>query len=137
MIPFDQQLCVIVASVGFTSTERARVTNANGIARDIAVASERCPSLKQKHVTFHCLRHTTAMDLLHAGVEQTVIALWLGHESIDTTQIYLHAVLALKEEAIARTAPSGTPPGRYRPNDTLLAFLDSVPGGPCAATFEG
>jgi integrase len=66
------------------------------------------------------------MRLLHAGVDTTVIALWLGHERVDTTQIYLHADLALKERAIARTTPPDTPPGRYRPPDTLLAFLEAL-----------
>ena len=66
------------------------------------------------------------MRLLHAGVDTTVIALWLGHESVATTQIYLHADLALKERALARTAPPDTTPGRYQPPDPLLAFLDSL-----------
>lgn len=66
------------------------------------------------------------MRLLHAGVDTTVIALWLGHETVDTTQIYLHAHLALKERALARTAPPDSPPGRYRPPDTLLAFLEGL-----------
>jgi len=72
------------------------------------------------------LRHTTAMRLLHAGVDTTVIALWLGHESVETTQIYLHADLALKERALARTAPLHSIPGRYRPPDTILAFLEAL-----------
>jgi integrase/recombinase XerD len=72
------------------------------------------------------LRHTAAMRLLHAGVDTAVIALWLGHEQVDTTQIYLHADLALKERALARTTPPNTTPGRYRPSDTLLAFLQSL-----------
>ena len=66
------------------------------------------------------------MRLLHAGIDTTVIALWLGHESTQTTQIYLHADLALKERALARTAPPDTPPGRYRPPDKLLAFLEAL-----------
>ena len=85
-----------------------------------------CPSLATKHVTPHVLRHTCAMRLLAAGVDTTVIALWLGHESIETTQIYLHADLSIKERAIARTTPTGTKPGRYRPPDTLLAFLEGL-----------
>ena len=72
------------------------------------------------------LRHTTAMRLLHAGVDTAVIALWLGHESVDTTQIYLHADLALKERALARTTPPNSTPGRYRPPDTMLAFLEAL-----------
>ena len=77
-------------------------------------------------ITPHVLRHTAAMRLLHAGVDTTVIALWLGHEKPDTVQIYLHADLALKERALARTAPLGIKPGRYRPPDALLAFLEAL-----------
>lgn len=84
------------------------------------------PSLASKHVTPHVLRHTCAMRLLAAGVDTTVIALWLGHESVETTQIYLHADLSIKEKALARTTPTGTEPGRYRPPDTLLAFLEAL-----------
>ncbi len=66
------------------------------------------------------------MNLLQSGVDVSVIALWLGHENIQTTQIYLHADLALKERALARTAPANTIPGRYRPSDLLLAFLEAL-----------
>jgi len=96
------------------------------LKKHVAVASDDCPSLKQKNITFHCLRHTTAMDLLHAGVEQTVIALWLGHESIETTQIYLDADLALKEKILARTIPFDSKPGKFRPDDKLLSFLNQL-----------
>ncbi|HEX7856237.1 MAG TPA: tyrosine-type recombinase/integrase [Sphingobium sp.] len=96
------------------------------LEKHLATAAGACPSLKQKHITFHCLRHTTAMDLLHAGVEQTVIALWLGHESIETTQIYLDADLELKEKILARTIPFDTKPGKFRPDDQLLAFLNRL-----------
>jgi site-specific recombinase XerD len=89
-------------------------------------AATRCPSLAHKQVTPHVLRHTCAMGLLAAGVDITVIALWLGHESIETTQIYLHADLSIKQRAIARTTPTGVKPGRYRPPDPLLAFLESL-----------
>jgi integrase/recombinase XerD len=89
-------------------------------------AAERCPSLAGKTVTPHILRHTAAMSLLHAGVDTTVIALWLGHEQIQTTSIYLHADLSIKEQALARTAPLHTTPGRYRPPDPLLAFLQAL-----------
>lgn len=92
----------------------------------LATASEVCTSLKKKHITFHCLRHTTAMDLLHAGVEQSVIALWLGHESVETTQIYLDADLALKEKILAKTIPFDSKPGKYRPDDRLLTFLNQL-----------
>jgi integrase len=66
------------------------------------------------------------MRLLHAGVDSSVIALWLGHESVETTQIYVHADLALKERALDRTTPVGVVPGRYRPPDKLLAFLEAL-----------
>jgi integrase/recombinase XerD len=77
-------------------------------------------------VTGNILRHTAAMRLLHAGVDLSVIALWLGHESTQTTRIYLHADLTIKQQALARTTPPGTPPGRYKPPDTLLAFLEAL-----------
>ena len=89
-------------------------------------AGEACPSLKQKRVTVHRLRHTMAMDLLQAGVDRSVIALWLGHESVETTQIYLDATLAMKEQALAKTTPPEGVPGRYQPDDKLLAFLNSL-----------
>ena len=77
-------------------------------------------------MTAHVLRHTAAMRLLQAGVDTSVIALWLGHEQVETTQIYLHADLAIKERALARTTPAGGKPGRYRPPDTVLAFLEGL-----------
>lgn len=89
-------------------------------------AGQPCPSLRTKRVTPHVLRHTTAISLLQAGVDRTVIALWLGHESIETTQIYLDADLSMKERALARTAPLHTAPGRYHPPDRLLAFLSGL-----------
>ncbi len=92
----------------------------------VATARARCPALREKHVTMHTLRHTAAMRLLHAGVDIAVIALWLGHEQIATTHIYLHADMSQKERAIARVTPPGTTPGRYQPPDPLLAFLDSL-----------
>jgi integrase/recombinase XerD len=96
------------------------------LAKYAAAAAHHCPSLIAKRVSPHVLRHTSAMQLLQAGIDTSVIALWLGHETTRTTQIYLHADLALKERAIARIAPPDTPPGRYRPPDTLLAFLDGL-----------
>ena len=96
------------------------------LAKHVATAANACPSMRAKAITPHTLRHTCAMRLLHAGNDITVIALWLGHESTQTTQIYLHADLALKEKALARTAPTNTPPGRYRPPDQLLAFLEAL-----------
>jgi site-specific recombinase XerD len=96
------------------------------VTRHASTAAARSPSLAAKHLSPHTLRHTAAMQLLHAGVDTTVIALWLGHESTETTQIYLHADMTLKEKALARTTPAGTKPGRYRPPDPLLAFLESL-----------
>lgn len=89
-------------------------------------ASAVCPSLRHKRVTVHCLRHTMAMDLLQAGVDRSVIALWLGHESVETTQIYLEATLAMKEQALKMSSPLHGKPGRYHPGDQLLAFLNSL-----------
>jgi site-specific recombinase XerD len=91
-----------------------------------STASRACPSLCQKRVTVHRLRHTTAMDLLQSGVRRSVIALWLGHESVETTQIYLDASLAMKEQALAKTTPLQGRPGRYQPGDRLLAFLNGL-----------
>lgn len=96
------------------------------VAKHAATAQDSCASLARKKVTPHTLRHSTAMDLLHHGVDRSVIALWLGHESVETTQMYLHADLRLKEKALSRTTPWDTKPGRYRPNDELLAFLESL-----------
>jgi site-specific recombinase XerD len=89
-------------------------------------ASIVCSSLKQKRITVHRLRHTMAMDLLQAGVDRAVIALWLGHESVETTQIYLEATLAMKEKALAKTTPPQSKPCRYQPGDQLLGFLNSL-----------
>jgi site-specific recombinase XerD len=96
------------------------------LARYVATAAERSPSLRKKKVTMHVLRHTAAMRLLHAGIDTSVIALWLGHEQIETTQIYLHADLSIKERALARTNPPGVRLGRYRPSDSLMAFLEAL-----------
>ena len=89
-------------------------------------AAKLCPSLKDKRVTVHRLRHTMAMDLLQAGVDRSVIALWLGHESMETTQIYLEATLAMKEQALAKTTPVNGRAARYHPGDQLLSFLNSL-----------
>jgi site-specific recombinase XerD len=96
------------------------------VAKHVATAGRACPSLRRKHVTPHVLRHTAAMELLQAGVDRAVIALWLGHESVETTQIYLDADLALKEQALAKTAAVKAKPKRFRPDDELLAFLKSL-----------
>jgi len=92
----------------------------------VGMAAKICPSLKKKRVTPHVLRHSAAMQLLQNGVDRTVIALWLGHESVETTQMYIHADIQLKEKAMARTQPNKVPPGRYRPDDQLLAFLEAL-----------
>jgi site-specific recombinase XerD len=96
------------------------------LAKHVRTASLQCPSLKQKRVSPHVLRHTAAMDLLMHGVDRSVIALWLGHESVETTQMYLHANMQLKKAALARTTPFNIRAGRYRPGDRLLAFLQSL-----------
>ncbi len=92
------------------------------VARHQRSAEHRCPSLYRKRVTPHVLRHTATMRLLRHSIDRSVIALWLGHESVETTQIYLHADLRQKEEALAKMPPSDMPPGRFRPDDELLAF---------------
>lgn len=96
------------------------------VRKDCLTASRTCPSLASKRVTPHTLRHSTAMELLHHGVDQSVIALWLGHESVETTQIYIHADMRLKEKALSQVARPEAHPGRYRPNDELLVFLESL-----------
>ena len=96
------------------------------VAKYATAAQQACPSLAEKRVSPHVLRHTTAMELLQAGVDRTLIALWLGHESVETTQIYLDANLKIKEEALSKTTPINTKAGRYRPDDDLLAFLKGL-----------
>ncbi|MDX0937857.1 tyrosine-type recombinase/integrase [Sinorhizobium medicae] len=96
------------------------------VRKHCLTASRTCPSLASKRVTPHTLRHSTAMELLHHGVDQSVIALWLGHESVETTQIYIHADMRLKEKALSQVARPEAHPGRYRPNDELLVFLESL-----------
>lgn len=112
------------------------VSNRNGrLSRDaverivrkyVTLASEECPALKDKKISPHCLRHTAAMTLLRRGVGSTAIALYLGHESVSTTSIYLHADMKLKEKVLERTKPIDVPCGRYRPGDALLAFLEGL-----------
>jgi integrase/recombinase XerD len=111
-----------------TSTGKplTRKALARRIAKHTTRAAERCPSLREKTITPHALRHTAAMRLLHAGIDTSVIALWLGHEQVETTQRYLHADLALKERALGKTKPLDSKPGRYRPPDALLYFLDQL-----------
>jgi integrase/recombinase XerD len=96
------------------------------INKHTANAADHCPTLRTKNVTAHVLRHTTAMTLLQSGISTSVIALWLGHEQESTTRGYLHGDLRLKQRALDRTAPPDTKPGRYRPTDALLRFLDNL-----------
>jgi integrase/recombinase XerD len=96
------------------------------LAKHVAIAAATCPSLQAKTVSPHTLRHSAAMSLLHAGVDVTVIALWLGHESPTSSRVYLHADMEIKERALARTTPPGTEPGRYTAPDSLLAFLNGL-----------
>jgi len=96
------------------------------VRKHAATAAERCPSMRAKKVSPHVLRHSAAMRLLQSGVDRTVIALWLGHESVETTQMYLHADIRMKEQAMERTRPIDAPAGRYRPDDQLLAFLEAL-----------
>jgi len=93
------------------------------LGRHVSTATKQCPSLTTKRVSPHVLRHTAAMELLQSGVDRAVIALWLGHETLNTVQVYLHADIKLKEQALAKTAPVGAKVERYQPGDRLLAFL--------------
>jgi site-specific recombinase XerD len=111
-------------------TRTGRRLSRDAVERRLAVhattAAGQCPSLSTKKLSPHVLRHTSAMTLLHAGVDSTVIALWLGHADVRSTNPYLHADLTIKERALALTTPASAPPGRYRPPDRLLAFLESL-----------
>lgn len=114
----------------FPSARGGRRLGADGVqrlvARHVATAARTCPSLKVKKVTPHTLRHGAAMALLRRGLDLTVIALWLGHESTETTQVHLHADMRIKERALAHATPSGLTPKRFRPPDPLLAFLEGL-----------
>jgi integrase len=96
------------------------------VAKHSAAAAKACDTLTDKQVTPHTLRHSAAMSLLHAGVDSSVISLWLGHESPAASKIYLHADMTLKEQALERITPPSSKPGRYTAPDTVLAFLDSL-----------
>ncbi|WP_226998784.1 tyrosine-type recombinase/integrase [Tardibacter chloracetimidivorans] len=96
------------------------------VRKHCLTAARTCPTIGAKRVTPHTLRHSNAMDLLHHGVDPAVIALWLGHENVETTQIYIHADMRMKEKALARVAAPPTPSGRFRPDDQLLAFLEGL-----------
>jgi site-specific recombinase XerD len=117
------------ADVLFPNARGARLS-ADGVqylvAKHVRAARTQCPSLCAKRVSPHVLRHTVAMELLQAGVDRAVIALWLGHESVETTQIYLDATLAMKEAALRKTSSVPGKLGRYRPDDHLLLFLKSL-----------
>jgi len=109
-----------------SGTPMSRDAVAARLTLHATTASAACPSLASKKVTPHTLRHTAAMRLLPAGIDSTVIALWMGHESVETTQVYLHADMTIKQRA-DRTTPTGISPGRYKPNDdNLLAFLKAL-----------
>ena len=120
----DGDVCVL-----FPNRGGGRLSN-DGVqyllAKHVAVACQVCPSLRDKRISPHVLRHTSAMELLHAGVDTSVIALWLGHESNETTHIYLEADLAMKEKLLEKVAPHGGRSVRYQPDDTLLEFLKSL-----------
>lgn len=96
------------------------------VSRNLTVARSLCPALTKKRITPHSLRHTCAMTLLQGGVDQATIALWLGHESLETTYIYLHTDLTLKEQAMEKTTPADIPIQRFQPEDHLLDFLNSL-----------
>jgi integrase/recombinase XerD len=96
------------------------------VSKHAAIAKQHCPSLQNKRISPHVLRHTTAMDLLQHGVDRSVIALWLGHETTETVDVYLHANLEMKERALAKTSPANIKQGRYRPDDEVLNFLRSL-----------
>lgn len=96
------------------------------VAKHAGAATVRCPTLQRKHVTPHVLRHTCVMRMIAAGIDQSVIALWLGHERVETTDIYIHVDLSIKEWALAMSVPQATTPRRYRAPDALLAFLEGL-----------
>jgi len=113
----------------FPNRHNGRLSN-DGIQyllkKHLDIAYQNCPSLQDKRVSPHVLRHTCAMELLQAGIDTSVIALWLGHESVETTQVYLQADLALKEKIMAKVQPHNEHPARYQPDDSLLSFLKSL-----------
>ena len=113
----------------FPSCRGKRLSN-DGIQyllkKHVATASKKCPSLCSKRISPHVLRHTSAMELLHAGVDTSVIALWLGHESVETTQIYLEVDLAMKKKILEKTLPHSGKSNHYKPNDALLEFLKAL-----------
>ena len=109
-----------------TGATLTRDAVARRLTKYATIAAAACPSLAIKTVTPHVLRHTAAMRLLRAKIDSSIIALWLGHAEIQTTQVYLHADLSLKQEALAKAEPIDTKPGRYQPPDPLLQFLEGL-----------
>jgi len=120
----DNATCFLFPSRGGGRLSADGVQHA--VAKQVSLASHTCPSLAKKHITPHVLRHTAAMELFQAGVDRSLIAIWLGHESLDTTQIYLDANLQLKEAVLNRLNPPQSKPGRYRPDDKLLIYLKGL-----------
>jgi hypothetical protein len=118
-------------------THRGTRMSADAVQRLVAkhgtAAAGNCPSISSKQLTPHTLRHTAAMTLLHAGVDTSVIALW--HQSPVTTHIYLHADMTIKERALARIPELNSTPGRYRPADDLIHFLERLKTKPTAAVL--
>ena len=112
--------------VGGGSVDRLLFELVVGVEVDLGRFGARVSQPERDREDVDVLRHTNAMRLLHADVDTTVIALWLGHEQVETTQMYLHADLAIKERALARTTPLDSKPGRYRPPAALLGFLDGL-----------
>ena len=96
------------------------------VRKHVAAASRSCPSLRKRRISTHCLRHAAAMTLLREEVPITIIALWLGHQSVESTMKYLHADPKIKERAMERTRPVDVPPGRYQPEEQIMAFLESL-----------
>ena len=96
------------------------------LQKHVKTATQICPTLKKKRISPHVLRHTAAMDLLQHGVDRTVIAMWLGHENLETVNIYLHANLKMKEEALAKTSDPSVLASRFKPEDELMAFLKNL-----------
>ena len=94
--------------------------------KHLVVACRHCPSLNKKRITPHSLRHSLAMNLLHHGADRSVIALWLGHEDVQTTSVYLQADMQIKEQALAKTTATRARASRYQPTDRVLAFLKTL-----------
>lgn len=126
---WQDELQPALTSPAFPTRSGTRMSTdavAQRVTKAATTAAETCPTIQNKNVTPHVLRHTTAMRLLHAGIDISVIALWLGHSSTETTQIYIHADMTMKEDALAKLTPAGAAPGRFKPNPAQLAFLESL-----------